>query len=184
GSLDLVATRWASSFAPEPDRVIVRRAIKLANGATIPTLDFAQAEARALTSATVTLDNAGLDFVQTETDLITANGTSHVLGTNSLSTSNSTTYLSLPAALVASTDLHALNAFASSTAGTRSVTQYYKTPASRTLTFGPMVNTATLTTVATTPYLRVRSDVVSQAEYSNAVAVTLSQSSVRFVSVF
>jgi hypothetical protein len=88
-------------------------------------------------------------------------------------TSNSfaVNYVSVPASLRIGTDIHVLQSDLSDVEGTRSLAHYYTTPAAKTLAFGPMVGTPTITTVATTPYVRPRAQLASQAEYAGGVLV-------------
>jgi len=176
-AVDIVATR-SSGFGGQPDRVLIRRGVVPPNG-SIPALNFAGAEAAALETATLTLNGipAGVN-ADIATAVMTSSGTMHDLGSfAATSASPSGAYVSLPASLRISSDQHVLTARAVEADGDRSITYYYKSPAARTLTFGPLVSAPTLTNAATTPYVRPRAQIASQAEYPGAVLVQWSETS-------
>jgi hypothetical protein len=57
----------------------------------------------------------------------------------------------------------------------RVLASYYKTPSNRTITLGPQLSIPTVSTVATTPYVRPRASFTSQTEYDAAVEVDFTQ---------
>ena len=176
GPLDLVATRAATSTTQPPDRVIVRHNLDLADGATIPVLNFGAAEAVALASSTLTFANRGTDPVDVSVVYFSANGTEHQLMQFTGATGGTgSVFVSVPDALRVAGDLHAVAAFASSAAGLREVTQFYTAPGDKTATFGPILNAPIKSVVTTTPYLRPRLTVASQSEYPVAMEAFWSQ---------
>lgn len=108
------------------------------------------------------------------------NGTIHGLGQLSSTQSSALNHVSIPAALRVATDAHMLSALASSALGDREITHFYNAPANKILAFGPMVNSPTLSNVATSPYLRVRAQVPAQAEYATAMSVDFAQTTGQF----
>ena len=187
GALDLVATRTATSFTQPPNRIIVRRNLNLQAGATIPALDFASTEAQPLATAVVTLANRGSDFVDLVTEFFSANGTEHRLMQMTGTDASAITFVSVPTTLRTPTDWHVLTVGASAASGTREVAQYYRDPSDRTLTFGPVLSAPALSIAATTPYVRPRLTVASQAEYPSAMEAFFSQlsgSTFRIIRVF
>jgi hypothetical protein len=187
-AVDILATRY-SGFGSQPDRVLVRRSIVPPNG-TVAALNFASAEAAAIETATVTLNGipAGAS-AGVATSVMTPNGTLHELGDASATASSpSAPYASLPASLRIAADQHVMTATAVDADGDRSATFYYRTPAAKTLTFGPLVSAPTLTNASTTPYVRPRAQIASQAEYPGAVLAqwtetSQAQSTTRLVAV-
>jgi hypothetical protein len=96
-------------------------------------------------------------------------------------------YVSLPAALRVATDIHTISASASNSIATNTIVHSYKTPAAKTLTFGPVVNEPTITNATTTAVVRPRIQLVSQAEYPSAIVVQFGESVgqvSRYVGVF
>ena len=167
--IDLVATRRHS--AGTPDRVIVRRALNLPSGTTIPTLDFASAEARPLTAHTVTIANRGSDPLSMSSTFISANGTSHSLGSVNIAAGASTAAtVAVPATLQVAGDLHRLYSHVSGDGIARDVTVLAVNPVGKTLTLGPPGNVPTISATPT-PYLRPNFRIVSQAEYPSAMEV-------------
>ena len=187
GAHDLVATRRATSATQPPDRIIVRRGVNLQSGATIPALDFATTEALPLPTATVTLANRGTDFVDLETSFLSADGAEHQLMHFTSTNASAFTYVSVPVSLRGPTDLHRVTTFASGAAATREVSQFYREPSDRTLTFGPGLSDPTMSIASSTPYVRPRLTVPSQAEYPAAMEAffgQLSGSSFRTLRIF
>jgi hypothetical protein len=176
-ALDIVATRFNTPFTQPASRAFVRRGVVPQNGTT-PALDFNSAtESGALDVQTVTLAGGGSAMYFVGTTVITGNGTEHELGElDGFSSGSSFTYVSLPSNLRVATDQHILSAVASSVDGVLAVDHYYKTPGAKTLTFGPMVPMPTITTAASTPYVRPRTQVASQAEYPTAIQVDFTES--------
>jgi hypothetical protein len=187
GAHDLVVTRRATSSTQPPDRIIVRRGLNLQSGATIPALDFATTEALPLPTATATLANRGTDFVDLETDFLTSDGAEHQLMHFTSTNASAFTYVSVPVSMRGATDLHRITTFASSATGTREVSQFYREPSDRTLTFGPDLSNLTMSIASSTPYVRPRLSVPSQAEYPTAMEAffgQLSGSTFRTVRIF
>jgi hypothetical protein len=174
--VDVVATRYPTLFTSPSDRVLVRRGVT-PTGASIAALDFNSSEAAAPQSATVTFTGSGANgSIEAASMLLTETGTLHTLGSLfSASGSTSFNYLSLPASLRIATDMHQLLGLSLTAQGFKQVSRFYKTPSDVTLGFGPMVSMPAFTSLGTSPYLRVRADVASQAEYPGLVQVDYSQ---------
>ena len=165
---DLVATRMTSD--DRPDRVIVRRGLNLPSGTTIPTLDFASGEARPIMAHTVTIANGGSDRLSMFSEFISANGTSHYLGSVNVAVGGSTAAtVAVPATLHVAGDLHRLFSYASGDDGNgRDVTVFDATPGGNLLTLGPILNIPQVSSVASA-YLRPRISIASQREYPSAM---------------
>ena len=173
--LDLVATRGTvpSGTFLTPDRMIVRRSVNLASGATIPVLDFSASEsfAPAATNLTVSgLDQADVVELQNTFWSVTSTfGTAHAAQL----TGGATTLYSVPSAQQVAGDLHELFIDASQTTSSlvvgRSYVAYFSTPSDRTDAMGPSLNTPTISSVTSSPYSRVRGTLASQTEYNTFV---------------
>jgi hypothetical protein len=175
GPLDLVATRFPTATTQPSDRIIVRRNLDLASGSTIPALDFGAAEAQPLATAIATFANRGNDLVDLGVEYLTANVTRHPLMQTTNLSATSALFVSVPSALRGPDDLHRLTAIASAASGTREVTQFYRSPSDRTLTFGPVLSAPASSVASTTPYVRPRLTIAAQAEYPTAMEAFFGQ---------
>lgn len=185
GALDLIGIRYAATTAEAvPDRVVVRRGLNLSSGSTIPVLDFAAAEAVALASATATLsglsgaeDNGLITLIRTATETFTFISSTAVSG-------SSGTFSGVPSSLTATGDLHQLVLFGAPPTEDyfRRSGTWFRNVANQSLTLGALPSTATYTQVATTPSVRYRAQVASQADYNSAISVGFSQTN-RFVTL-
>ena len=155
------------------DKVIVRRSLDLAAGATIPALDFSSGEAVAAASNALSITD-----VQTADSLEITNTfwskTSTFSTVNTLAMrGSSATIKSVPAALMVAGDTHELfiDAFqlSSSQVVGRSYVRYSSSPADFTAALGPPQNTPTMSFLTSTPYTRVRGVVAAQPEYSTSI---------------
>ncbi|HEY8175769.1 MAG TPA: hypothetical protein VIF32_08760 [Gemmatimonadaceae bacterium] len=173
--LDLVATRGTvpSGDFLTPDRMIVRRSVNFASGATIPVLDFSAAEsfAPAATNLTVT-GLAQADVVELQNTFWSVTSTFGVAHAAQL-TSGSTTLYSVPSGQQVAGDLHELFIDASQTTSSlvvgRSFVAYFSVPGDRTDAMGPSLNTPTILSVTSSPYSRLRGTLAAQAEYNTFV---------------
>lgn len=170
GPQDIIAHREldALSGASTPNRVIVRRNQNPVSGATLPVLDFASTEGQAI--STNTLSISGLLSGESnyyDIGFMTATGTSHALYASPFFTSPSQTLYGVPSGLTQAGDVHEIDLNADAASGTsyRTVRHWYRTPADKSLTFGAALNTPTVQTVTSTPYVRMRTTLASQADY-------------------
>ena len=176
---DLLAARntiGAGGFTP--DRGLIRRSVNYSAGSAIPLIDFAGSESFALTTATATIANAGADQVSYIQTFQTGNGASAPLGLGTPTGATATIY-GVPSSMTQAGDLHAFIVGASNSALTsvRSFAQYNRELANRTYTLGGELTLPTLTTTATTPYARIRAAGTWQAEYPDAGASSMTQTS-------
>ena len=184
GLLDLIASDAATTIsgttiATQVKKMIVRRNQNPANNATLPVLDFSATEAFTPGTATITLANGGSDVLASSSLYFTANGTAGAFATD-ISPSATRTFYGVPAAQQVAGDLHGITALSTVISGTtvnqvRSVTTYFKDLAAKTLTFGPVPNTATVTSVTGTPVVRLRSQWTVQSEYNKFFSFAYSQ---------
>jgi hypothetical protein len=180
GPLNLVASRFALDLASgsfgAPDKIILRRNVNYANNAAIPTLDFNGSEAFAPATATLSIANLGTDEAAVGVSYFTG---VFGLGAFSLSTGGATqTYAGLPTAQLQANDLHALFVSASPSndeTSSRGLIQYFRTVANRTATLGAALSTPTISSIASTPYARLRAQVASQSTYGQMATVDFTQ---------
>lgn len=178
GPLDLVAARGAPAgvdipgFGPEgftPDRMIIRRSLDVASGATMPVLDFASSEAFAPAAMGLTI--TGFDpsnVVELTNRLRTATPTSGRVHSRPV-VSVPTTLYSVPAEQLAAGDLHELRVTANASSSLlRTYVAYFVAPADRTDALGPFVGIPSVTGVDGSPYARMRGQLPVQPEYGGA----------------
>lgn len=173
GPRDVIAHREVvGAGSVTPDRVIVRRAQDFVSGASLPVLDFAGNEAQNVTPHSFTA--TGLSASDDKYFLLTFNTATtrrHSLSTLMQFTSATQTLHGIPAALTQAGDFHELEVFADQGALYRGEVQFYRTAGNRSVTLGAQMSNPTLTTVATSPRLRLRTQVSSQSEYGAFITV-------------
>jgi hypothetical protein len=175
GPADLVATHHPPSPADPPsdraDKIIIRRGENYADGAAMPVLDFSSSETFAPQSNTLTLDGVtlgGTMFVQT--DMTTQRGAyADLLFDIFYQGSAAVPTYSLPASRLADGDLHR----AIVQTGGKRIEFFYRTPADRTVSFGPAASTPTFTTSGLPPDEVMRFDVAAQPEYGSQIRLEL-----------
>ena len=187
GAHDLVASRITqtisgTSISYALNRLIIRRNLDPANGSTLPVLDFNASESFAPATANVTIGNLGSDQALAEAGLTTANGTSASFFFSSPSTATTLPYYGVPDAKLATGDLHSLTVFATppgsgSPSTSRVAALYFRSVTDRTVTLGSTLGVPTITTVATTPYLRLRAQLAAQSEYNRLAGIFYTQGS-------
>lgn len=181
GSLDLVAVRSGinlTTFATEPNKMIIRRGLNQAAGSVIPVLDFGAAEAFAPQASTLTLTNLGTDNAFVQSLFVTGGGTTGVAFNGGIPSNSTTrTIYGVPTANLGSGDLHEISVIAQNagSSSSRIAQTYFRTFGARTLTLGPTLNAPTITTSLTASVLRPRAQGTLQAEYNQAVTVSFQQ---------
>ncbi len=186
GPLDLIASRISinqTTFNFTLDKLIIRRAQNFAAGATIPVLDFGAAEAFDPVQPNMTINNLGTDLGYVMTSFFTAagnNSTGATLFATGLPSSGPFKYYGVPLARQIAGDLHLATAIAlpslTTTDQFRYAGLYFKDPIDRAVTLGPVLTAPTVTTAATTPYVRFRATGPVQTQYNKGVTVSWSQS--------
>lgn len=179
--LDLVATRGivTQNAYIAPDRIIIRRGLDLPTNSAIPALDFTAAEAFAPGAVTLTMAGAveGEVFAF-QSALLTATNT---YGTIQIaSTTGTTATLNLvPPEESAADDLHQffIQAFQPDFSSGHSVIDYSQDSGDRTATLGPPLETPSASTLAETPYARLRGTLPSQSEYATLAQFEFAQQS-------
>jgi hypothetical protein len=190
GPLDVVAVRNSDFSNPSTipvDRVIIRRGVNPASGATMPVFDFNAAESFAPTTSTWTFANAiGESFAVSQT-FVTAGGTSgpFIAIPGADGSSILRTVHGVPLAQTVAGDLHQVVAtvlVAGSTPGspvraTRQIVTYARTLADRTLSFGPAMPSPTVLSIGALPAGRLRAQGTLPNEYNSGVTFEVSQES-------
>lgn len=185
GPTDLFASRVLSTVSGsdvtfDVDKFILRRDLNLADGATIPVLDFGAAEAFDPVFHTVTLANTGSDLTYLTTGYFTDNGAASAFFSGVPGTGTMLEYAGIPASRQEAGDLHLLTAFAVPDAQnvmeTRAVLEMFNVAEDKTLTMGPVLGSVSAQTLATTPYARLELEYIIQPQYDRYWIASFSQS--------
>lgn len=178
-ALDAIGVRSASGV---PDRVIVRRNITQASG-SMPTFDFAASEAVAPVQHTLTVTGAESgESVFAGVQLHTERNTRGLISGSSLSGSTGT-FHSVASSQRMATDMHRMEVSAgrsTSTGGSaRGAFYFFKDGSNKSTTLGAALATPTFTVSATTPYVRMRGQMPSQADYNTEMQFFWGQNTAR-----
>ncbi len=180
GAQDLFAARLNSS-PRRVDKLILRRAIDIANNGTIPVLDFNAAESFAPASANITVANLGADTASLATVYNGIRGSAfgfmHLID-NYRNASGAVIYDAIPAARLNTGELqqiYAIATTANSESSDRFAGQYFQTPADITLTLGAALGTPTVTRASSTPYVRPRVQLAVQSDYNRILFLDFAQ---------
>jgi len=172
GPRDLVAVRSSTiADAVVATGIIIRRTLNLANGDTLPPLDFSSAEALVPAAATLTLGNVNLSGTSSQNVLLTANGTVGALGQRDFSTTTTRQYQGVSDAQLATGDLHQLFVTTSDGMGNRTETLWFRNIRDRRVTLGAPLQFDAPVSVTTQPYPRLRAQLPSYGEYNRSANV-------------
>lgn len=172
GEHDLVAVRNPPSDGVA-DRIILRRGQSYAAGSRV-VLDFASDEAFA--PAPHALRWTG-PAAYAMVSFFTARGNENFTQSTAVGEFGSaeqprtTTLHGVPASRMLTGDLHRLRLFAFD----RQLVLWYREPRDLDVDFGPRPGAPAFTTVATTPYVRLRADVPAQPEFGAMVSINFQQ---------
>jgi len=176
--LDVVASRAnVTATTQSADRIIIRRSRNFVNNASMPVLDFASAEALIPTTFTTTISGLGAG----ETTLLQNNffsqlETSQTLFALAGVANGSTSVVGVPATTLAAGDYHDLFAFGVTATGiVRGSERFFHAPSNQTLALSGTLAAPLVTTLGTTPYVRLRAELARQSEYGGAMNVEYSQ---------
>jgi hypothetical protein len=185
GVVDLLASRSiltinGTSVTTTTDKLIFRRGLNPASGSTLPLLDFGSTEAFDPVTRNITINN-----LMGESSIVgmwyhTSNGFVNSFFGGFPASGGTQTYPGVPAARQQAGDLHAMQLaagpYTSSTIDRlRFVLAYFAEATDRTVTLGPQLNTPTVSTAATAPYVRWRVQLAVQPEYDKAWTASWSQ---------
>jgi hypothetical protein len=178
GPQEVLATRTAEvDGVAALTSMILRRTGELPDGSTLDLLDFNSAEAFAPAVARVRVDGIGPDPATTSTQLRTPHGTSGISRLTVPTLDATRVFFAVPEASLAPTDLQVVTATAISPSANviRSASLFFRTPVDLPLTLGPPASVPTLSTVATTPSLRLRARFDTQAAYDRLTSISYVQ---------
>ena len=179
GPQDLLA---AVTRGNAPTRLIFRRNLDLPEGALIPTLDFASAEAFDVATPNVAFENLGGESAVNLTELITPHG-KFTLPFVLTAASTAEPYAAFPADKLLDGDLELLHV---STGGgtTRTADVIFRSPVDRTLALGAPMVPPTVSNIPGGTTVRLRAQFVPQADYDRTASVVYFQSTtIAFVAV-
>lgn len=168
GAQDLVAAR--RDFSGVLSSVIIHRNQNPADNGSVGTLDFSGVDAFTPATATITLNGllGGENVTQGMFYQVAANCATASLYSGGTAGA-SFTASGIPSGQQVSTDFHGLSVFASTTTGTRLLTEYFHTLANRTVTLGANMPTPTITTLAG-PYERLQAAYTLPTDYEGATS--------------
>jgi len=176
--LDLIASRVivTGSGSQAADRVILRRSVNLVNNSTMPVLDFGGIEAFVPTNVTVNVSGLTLG----ETTLLQNNFFSQLETSQTLSAisgvgNGSSSMVTIPTTQLAAGDYHDLFAFGITPGGLVRGSERFFRSGNQTLTIGNALASPTISTIGSTPYVRLRMQLARQSEYPDAVVVDYEQ---------
>lgn len=188
GPLDIMAVRNSDGSGPTTalvDRMIIRRGLNPASGATLPVMDFGAAESFAPTISTWTFANTvGDDFVVSQT-FMTAGGTTgqFTVIPGLIGGVIQPPVFGVPLAQTVAGDLHQVIATVaplgptptSPNRATRQIIAYSRTIADRTINFGPAMPSPTVLPIGSLPAGRLRFQGTVPAEYNAGITLDITQ---------
>jgi hypothetical protein len=177
GPHDLLATRTTLANASAAvTRLLLRRNIDLPDSATLPTLDFASNEAFDPATANVRIAGLGLDGATSGTRLRTSNSEMVLSFLTNQPTDVTRPYFALPETRLLPGDLQVLHVSSDMPSRVnRDADVYFRAPVDRTVSLGAPLIPPTISTVATSPSLRVRAQFVPQSDYDQSTSIFLEQ---------
>jgi uncharacterized protein YdeI (BOF family)/uncharacterized membrane protein len=186
GLRDLIGTRATLdvSNALNPltvNKVFIRRGLNPPFNGSVGTVDFTGADAFDPDVRTITVNGIVTgELVNSSNTFMTSTQSFGSLGATTLSSGNSLTIRTVPAARTAAGDVQmiATNAVTFSgnvTSQIRSVTNVFRDPANLSVTLGAAVNTPTISTLATAPYARLRAQAQRQSDYQDFFTTNFTQ---------
>lgn len=174
--LDLIASRQTLNGATQhANRLVLRRSQNFVSGATMPAIDLAAGTAPVVQTATVTGILASDDEALLLNNFFSQLETTHVLSVVQPLTNGTVPFMEVPASLLAAGDYHDLFAMTFSGATSRGVERFHTTPGDQTLAIGPPLATPVVTTASTQPYVRFRTQLAAQTDYSSVVSLEFFQ---------
>jgi hypothetical protein len=177
GPRDLIATR-TNIGNPTLSRLILRRGTNYTSG-NAGTVDFSTSESVIPKQAGLTIPNAGTDVVYLDASLITTYGESvPYYSFAAVPPALRAPYYGLPDTLLRDGDFHRIQAAVASPDGRsfRVIQTLQRSVADKTVSFGPALgSTPTVTTIGTSPTLRLRAQFPTAATYTTAATAQYSQ---------
>jgi hypothetical protein len=159
-------------------RIILRRNVNYASA--IPQLQFFGTEDFAFINGRIATNNTGTDQTSVQVSFLTANGSSAPYSTAGGNGPTRVPFPGLPDSVLQPGDLHVIEVTATPTTGSSARTaillRHSATFDVDAVTLGPTLNQPTVTSLGTSPYLRLRAQLASQTSYSVAAAAEFAQS--------
>jgi hypothetical protein len=181
GQRDLIAANFKNDANDinSITQVILRRDVNYASA--IPALSLTATEALVPVNFRIATNNTGTDQTSVQVSLVTANGASAPYSTTVANAPSRIPFPGLPDAVLRPGDVHAIEFTATPASGGSSVRAAILLRHSATfdvdaVTFGPTLNQPTVTSLGTSPYLRLRAQLASQASYNVAAVAEFAQS--------
>jgi hypothetical protein len=167
--LDVVASRMDSANGSQhANKTIIRNAQNPANGSTIAALDF-NTEGIAPAQSTVNISGVGItDRGSLSNTVVTAMGTSHLITFVDSVVDGPVPVETVTSALLA-TDYHKMALLATATGAVRTTERYFRSLGTQGLVLGPPLIEPSVSLVGATPYVRLRTQVLGQVDYSTMV---------------
>ena len=175
GTNDFAGSRMATP-GTAPNRVVILRNLNIANGGSLPAIDFDGPASSAPSAATVNIAGAAGDDLETFVDLITANSRVGLWFDLAPSTSSTRPWAGLNSTVMQSSDFHGLVVFATppNNPGDFRVALKYVGPiANQNIALGPAVSLPTSAAVSSDAYPRFRFQGAIPPEYSKGAAINL-----------
>ena len=176
GVNDFVGVRTTPQNAP--DRIILLRDLNIADGGSLPAINFNAGTPLTPATAQVTLTGSNNDPLEVFVDLVTANNNQGLWMELASSPANVRTWAGLRQQDMMSSDFHSLIVFASAQnqSGDFRVTQkYVDYVTNQTLAFGPQISLPNVSQVAASTRLRFQGAL--PAEYDRGVAFSVADTS-------
>ena len=156
--------------------MIIRRNTQYANAATVPDLDFSGVESFVPISHPIKLTNLSGDQSRATLSFVTANGQSAEFFSSAgrffpALNSDAVPFFGIPDSLLQAGDFHVSTVFAVASdgkSGRLAESMYHSLP-DQTVTLGPQLSTPTVSTLGTSPSLRLRAQLPSQSAYNAGV---------------
>ena len=176
-TLDLVASRANVTATTQlADRVVIRRAQNPISGSSLAAIDFAAAGALVPTAFGATVTGVGQDFAFLQSYFVSQLGTEHLLAHVEPVDDGSVTLVGVPQAALVAGDYHdAFLIAVDGNGGVRGIERFFRTPATQTLPLGTAMPAPTVTEAASTPSVRLRTEVARTADYQRAMSVEFVQ---------
>jgi hypothetical protein len=173
GQRDLIAANFLNDAndVNSITRIILRRDVNYASA--IPALSLTATEALVPVNFRIATNNTGTDQTSVQVSLVTANGASAPYSTTVGNAPSRIPFPGLPDAVLRPGDVHAIEFTARPASGGSSgregiLLRHSATFDVDTVTFGPTLNQPTVTSLGTSPHLRLRAQLASQASYNVA----------------
>ncbi len=159
-------------------RIILRRNVNYASA--IPQLQFFGTEDFAFINGRIGTNNTGTDQTSVQVSFVTANGSSAPYSTVIGTAPTRIPFPGLPDAVLQPGDLHVIEVTATPATGSSAraaiLLRHSATFDLDTVTLGPTLNQPSVTSLGTSPYLRLRAQLASQASYGVAAVAEFGQS--------